>query len=152
MPDVEKFQISPHLSWGDNATCGDFSDLSTSVMWRNLKLIHMWRNFRILHICQAQKSEISPHDKFVLHRYICGICDKYEVCIPPWGILPFTSTPILSDWDSMRLDDNHFIKFILVYSILFMHDFFLLHWHPLKLFWNWSRLICDWEKHFMRRS
>ena len=52
-------------------------------MCRNLKLLHMWENFRILHICHAQKSEIYPNDKFVLHRHICGICDKYiyEVCI-----------------------------------------------------------------------
>ena len=30
-------------------------------------------------ICHIQKSEISPHDKF-LYRYIGGIVDKYEVC------------------------------------------------------------------------
>ena len=56
----------------------------------------MWRNIRFLHICHAekfeifshveksqispQKFEISPHDKFFLHVYIRGICDKYEVC------------------------------------------------------------------------
>ena len=42
-----------------------FSDFSTYVMWRNLKLLHMWKNFRFLHISHAQKFEISPHDKFV---------------------------------------------------------------------------------------
>ena len=30
------------------------SDFSTSVMWRNVKLIHMWRNFRFLLICHVQ--------------------------------------------------------------------------------------------------
>ena len=47
----------------------EISDFSTSVMWRNVKLIHMWRNFRFLHICHVQKFEISPHDRFFLHGH-----------------------------------------------------------------------------------
>ena len=46
----------------------EISDFSTSVMWRNVKLIHMWRNFRFLHICHVQKFEISPHDRFFSPR------------------------------------------------------------------------------------
>ena len=47
----------------------EISDFSTSVMWRNVKLIHMWRNFRFLHICHVHKFEISPHDRFFLHGH-----------------------------------------------------------------------------------
>ena len=42
-------------------------DFSTSVMWRNLKLIHMWTNFSFLHMFHVQNFEISPHDRFFLH-------------------------------------------------------------------------------------
>ena len=66
---------SPHHT---HARDGEISDLSTSVMWRNWKFLHMWRN-RFLPICHIQKSEISPHEKF-LYIYICGIGDKYGVC------------------------------------------------------------------------
>ena len=81
-PDVEKLQISSHLSSGEilnYSTCGEMSDFSISVMWRNLKLLRMWRNFRFLHICHEYKSEFSPHDKFISTYLICEICDKYEV-------------------------------------------------------------------------
>ena len=47
---------SPHLLWGEiwnYSTCGENLDFSTSVMWRDVKLLHMWRNIRILHICHA---------------------------------------------------------------------------------------------------
>ena len=33
---------------------------------------HIWRNFRFLDICHVDKSEISPHGRFVLHRYHTG--------------------------------------------------------------------------------
>ena len=88
---------SPHHT---HARCGETSNFSTSVMWRNLKLLnmwrnvrflhistmwrnlkllHMWRNFRFLHICHAYKFEISPHDKFFSTYLICDVCDKYQV-------------------------------------------------------------------------
>ena len=73
-----------HTSCGkiwNYSTCAEILDFFISVMCRNLKLLHMWENFRILHICHAQKYEIYPNDKFVLHRHICGICDKYI-----WGM------------------------------------------------------------------
>ena len=57
----------------------DISDFFTSVMWRNVKLIHMWRNFRFLHIFHVQTFEISPHDRFFSTDIICDICDKKEV-------------------------------------------------------------------------
>ena len=44
MPDVEKFQISPHLSYGkiwNYSTCGEISDFSTFTTHRNLKFLHM---------------------------------------------------------------------------------------------------------------
>ena len=44
MPDVEKFQISPHLSYGkiwNYSTCGEISDFSTFITHRNLKFLHM---------------------------------------------------------------------------------------------------------------
>ena len=44
MPDVEKFQISPNLSYGEIGNCstsGETADLSTSVTFRNLKCLHM---------------------------------------------------------------------------------------------------------------
>ena len=63
IPDMEKFQISPNL-WGgeiwNHITCGHIFDVSTSVMWRNLKLPQMWKNFRCLTICHVEKSQISP--------------------------------------------------------------------------------------------
>ena len=42
-------------------------DFSTSVMWRNLKLIHVWTNFSFLHMFHVQNFEIFPHDRFFLH-------------------------------------------------------------------------------------
>ena len=68
---------SPHHT---HARCGETSNFSTSVMWRNLKLLNMGRNFRFLHICHAYKFEISPHDKFFSTYLTCDICDKYRVC------------------------------------------------------------------------
>ena len=53
MPDVEKLQISPHLSCGeilnystcgeilDFSTCGEILDFSTFVMHIDLKFLHM---------------------------------------------------------------------------------------------------------------
>ena len=45
----------------------------------------MWRNFIFLHIYHAKTSEISPHDKFFLHKHVGGVGDKYQVC--PWYFL-----------------------------------------------------------------
>ena len=53
-PDVEKFQMSIHLSCGEiwnYSTCGEISDFSTSVVHRNLKFLHM--------------TDFSPHIPFV---------------------------------------------------------------------------------------
>ena len=58
----------------------DISDFFTSVMWRNVKLIHMWRNFRFLHIFHVQTFEISPHDRFFSTGTTRGTRDKYQVC------------------------------------------------------------------------
>ena len=97
--------ICTHYLFGNDEIDGknrEFSDFSTYYMWRNLKLLHMWRDFRILHTCHVETFEITPHvEKFqnsphlscteiwnfstwqiFLHRYICGICDKYEVWSP----------------------------------------------------------------------
>ena len=52
---------SPHHTY---ARGGEILDLSTSFIWRYLKILPMWRNIRFLHIYHAKKSEISPHDKF----------------------------------------------------------------------------------------
>ena len=52
---------SPHHTY---ASCGEILDLSTSFIWRYLRMLPMWRNIRFLHIYHAKKSEISPHDKF----------------------------------------------------------------------------------------
>ena len=54
-------------------------DFSTSVMWRNLKLIHMWTNFSFLHMFHVQNFEISPHDRFFSTDMIRDIRDKYDV-------------------------------------------------------------------------
>ena len=43
--------------------------------------VTMWRNFIFLHSRHFWKAKISPHDRFFLHKYICGICDKYHVYI-----------------------------------------------------------------------
>ena len=85
-----------------HARCGETSDFSTSVMWRNLKLLNMWRNvrflhistmwrnlkllhmlrnFRFLHICHAYKFEISPHDNFSPHiSYVIYVTNMRYVC------------------------------------------------------------------------
>ena len=60
---METSEISPHDK------CGWISDSSISVMWRNLKFLHLTdvNFFRFLYICHVNKSEISPHNRFVLH-------------------------------------------------------------------------------------
>ena len=40
---------SPHHTY---ARCGEILDLSTSFIWRYLKILPMWRNIRFLHITQ----------------------------------------------------------------------------------------------------
>ena len=48
-----------------HATCGEMLGIYTSVMWRNMKLLHMWRNVRFIHICPVKKFGITPHvEKF----------------------------------------------------------------------------------------
>ena len=39
-----------HYPHNIHTRCGEISDVYTSVMWWNLKLLNMWRNFRFLHI------------------------------------------------------------------------------------------------------
>ena len=71
----------------------EISDFSTSVMWRNLKLIHVWTNFSFLHMFHVQNFEISPNDRFFLHGPGPWACDKYEVCtLIHWQLF---STPAL---------------------------------------------------------
>ena len=75
MLDVEKLQISPHLSCGEiwnYSASGEISDFSTSVMHINLKFLHM--------------TNFSPHISFVIFFY------KYEVweCIAS-GVIGFVS-------------------------------------------------------------
>ena len=69
----------------------EISDFSTSVIRRNLKLIHMGMNFRLLHICHVQEFEISPHDRFFLHGHRPWVRDKYEVCADSLLTLYFLS-------------------------------------------------------------
>ena len=60
-----------HFPHHTHARSGDISDVSTSVMRRNLKLLHMWRKFRFLHICHVEKFEITPRVEFytsAMHR------------------------------------------------------------------------------------
>ena len=59
---------SPHHTY---ARCGEILDLSTSFIWRYLKILPMWRYIRFLHIYHAKKSEISPPDKF-FSTYLAG--------------------------------------------------------------------------------
>ena len=44
------------------------SDFSTSVIWRNVKLIHTWRNFRFLHILYRNLKFLHVTD-FFLHGH-----------------------------------------------------------------------------------
>ena len=74
-------------------------DFSTSVMWRNLKLIHMWTNFSFLQMFHVQNFEISPHDRFFLHGPGLSACDKYELC--------FHSVPIKTVQSSKCLLGGH---------------------------------------------
>ena len=69
---------SPHHTY---ASCGEILDLSTSFIWRYLKILPMWRNIRFLHIYHAKKSEIFPHDKFFSTHLITDISDKYQVWV-----------------------------------------------------------------------
>ena len=43
-----------HFSHHTLARCGEISYFSTSVIRRNLKLLHTWRKFRFLHICHVK--------------------------------------------------------------------------------------------------
>ena len=62
-PHVEKLQIYPHLLCGEMckySTCSEISDISISVMYRNLKFLHM--------------------SDFFFTGTAPGARDKYEVC------------------------------------------------------------------------
>ena len=49
------------------------SDFSTSVIWRNVKLIHTWRNFRFLHILYRNLKFFHVKDFFLHgHRPPCS--------------------------------------------------------------------------------
>ena len=54
----------------------EISDVSTSVMWRNVKLIDMWRNFIFLHICHVQifSSRAPPAVPATNIRYDWTLC------------------------------------------------------------------------------
>ena len=134
---------SPHHT---HARCGETSDFSTSVMWRNLKLLnmwrnvrflhistmwrnlkllHMWRNFRFLHICHAYKFKISSHDKFFSTSLICDICDKYQVC----GQSSYTSLWLWSVIDDLQdFNDTYYIFNLSIISTVWCS---LLH-HPTR--------------------
>ena len=95
------FSTSVMWSIWNYSTCREISDLSTSVMWRNVKLLHMWWNFRFLHICHVKKFEISPHDRFFLHghrppwpRQISGMIG-YTISIFDIEYIPFFMFPYL---------------------------------------------------------
>ena len=66
--------------WRKNLSCGEISDFSTSVMWRNLKL---------LHIHHVEKNQIYPHDR-------CGQSElsPHDGC----GAIPHFST-----WQMRRI-------------------------------------------------
>ena len=76
MPDVEKFQISAHLSYGkiwNYSTYGEISDFSTFITHRNLKFLHM-KKFStdiLVGLVTNIRSAYSPH---LLHR---GYHHKY---------------------------------------------------------------------------
>ena len=52
-----------HFTRHTHARCGEVSYFSTSVIRRNLKLLHMWRKFRFLQICHVERCEIAAHVK-----------------------------------------------------------------------------------------
>ena len=60
---------SPHHTY---ASCGKILDLSTSFIWRYLKILPTWRNIRFLHIYHAKNlkflhmTNFSPHIQLVI--------------------------------------------------------------------------------------
>ena len=47
-----------HFSHHTHARCGKISYFSTSVMRRNLKLLHMWKKFKLLPICHVENLKL----------------------------------------------------------------------------------------------
>ena len=75
LPVVEKLHISPKSKLLHTS-----GEISTSVVLRNYKLLHMWINFIFLHNHHVWKLKLFHMAIFYPKIYICGICDKYEVC------------------------------------------------------------------------
>ena len=59
--EISDFSIS--VIWRNFSTwqMWRISDFSSSMFWRNLKFLLMWSNFIFLHICHVEKSEMFPH-------------------------------------------------------------------------------------------
>ena len=75
----------------------EISDFSTSVMRRNLKLLHTWRKFRFLHICHVERCEITPHmEKFQNSPHLS--------CIEIWNFSTWQIfSPRIYPWDPWQI-------------------------------------------------
>ena len=91
---LHMWRHSPHHT---HARCGEISDFSTSVMRRNLKLLHMWRKFRFLHFCHVEKCEITPHvEKFQNSPHLS--------CIEIWNFSTWQIfSPRIYPWDPWQI-------------------------------------------------
>ena len=74
-----KFSICGHIFSSNTCQMWRISDLSTSVIWKNLNFFPLWRNFSFPHNCHTWKAENSPHGNFFSTN---NISDKYEVWSP----------------------------------------------------------------------
>ena len=121
------YRNSPHHT---HARCRETSDISTSIMWRNLKLLNMWRNVRFLHICNVEKYETTPHvKKFQISPHLSCIIiwtfSTWQIFLhisqlwylqQIWGmaLMPLSKT------QSCKMADNRDISTILFESYTFV--------------------------------
>ena len=98
--------------------------MSTFYNSPHLSCEEIWNSatfFRFLPICQLEKSEISPHDRFFSTCLTCKLCDKYEVWLAPFSLLApifLLAPPHWTFWSKVRfhqtsaLKSNHIVCFL----------------------------------------
>ena len=125
-------------------------------MCRILKFLQIRQNFWFLHICCVLKSEISPHDQFVLHLFrwhrwqIWGMCTcvQYKAIyillpeIKTWNLKNITTqaTHHQATHALACIQRSHVLQFIESWNLLLE----ILHilW-KLYIFWSAALCICQ---------
>ena len=127
MPDVEKLQISPHLSCGEilnYSTCGEILDFSTFVMHINLKFLHMTIFLHISNLWYLWQ--------------ISGMCKRWDEPflknITRWSMLKGQKDSgiiisLLNNWDGcwvQQVHDQHLMVNIIWFMNIIWFIWFIL--------------------------